>query len=98
MSADVIAVFIEHFSDKATEASIDAVAKTHENVIVGSIMEHIEADGIHSSGFACYLPTNSKPYNAMMTMRSWTISLAKRLGVIGLMDVQWATKSEYVYI
>lgn len=103
MSADVVVesehpVLIDHFLDNAIEVDVDAVADTHGNVVIGGIMEHIEAAGIHSGDSACSLPPISIPYNAMVTIRSWTVALAKKLGVIGLMNVQWAVQGEQVYI
>eukprot|EP00178_Gracilaria_changii_P007159 TRINITY_DN2293_c0_g1_i1.p2 TRINITY_DN2293_c0_g1~~TRINITY_DN2293_c0_g1_i1.p2 ORF type:complete len:1199 (+),score=213.03 TRINITY_DN2293_c0_g1_i1:368-3964(+) len=91
-------VLIDHFLDNAIEVDVDAIADTHGNVVIGGIMEHIEAAGIHSGDSACSIPTLSIPYNAMVRIRSWTIALAKRLGVIGLMNVQWAVQGETVYI
>lgn len=103
MSADVVVesehpVLIDHFLDNATEVDVDAVADMHGNIVIGGIMEHIEAAGIHSGDSACSLPTISIPYNAMVTIRSWTTALAKRLGVVGLMNVQWAVQGENVFI
>lgn len=103
MNADVVVesehpVLIDHFLDNATEIDVDAVADMHGNVVIGGIMQHIEAAGIHSGDSACSLPTISIPYNAMVTVRAWTTALAKRLGVIGLMNVQWAVQGEDVYI
>lgn len=91
-------VLIDHFLDNAIEVDVDAVADTQGNVVIGGIMEHIEAAGIHSGDSACSIPTISIPYNAMVTIRSWTTALAKRLGVIGLMNVQWAVQGENVFI
>ncbi|KAI0565700.1 carbamoyl-phosphate synthase pyrimidine-specific large chain [Gracilaria domingensis] len=103
MSADVVVesehpVLIDHFLDNAIEVDVDAIADMHGNVVIGGIMEHIEAAGIHSGDSACSIPTLSIPYNAMVRIRSWTVALAKRLGVIGLMNVQWAVQGETVYI
>lgn len=103
MTADVVVesehpVLIDHFLDNATEVDVDAIADTQGHVVIGGIMEHIEAAGIHSGDSACSIPTISIPYNAMVTIRSWTVALAKRLGVIGLMNVQWAVQGENVFI
>lgn len=103
MSADVVVesehpVLIDRFLDNAIEVDVDAIADMHGNVVIGGIMEHIEAAGIHSGDSACSIPTHSVPYNALVTIRSWTTALAKRLGVIGLMNVQWAVQGESVYI
>lgn len=103
MSADVVVesehpVLIDRFLDNAIEVDVDAIADTHGNVVIGGIMEHIEAAGIHSGDSACSIPTQSVPYNALVTIRAWTCALARRLGVIGLMNVQWAVQGESVYI
>lgn len=103
MKADVVVesehpVLIDRFLNNAIEVDVDAIADLHGNVVIGGIMEHIEAAGIHSGDSACSIPTNSVPYNALVTIRSWTIALAKRLNVIGLMNVQWAVQGEDVYI
>lgn len=103
MSADVVVesehpVLIDRFLDNAIEVDVDAVADMHGNVVIGGIMEHIEAAGIHSGDSACSLPPISVSYNAMVTIRSWTTALAKRLNVLGLMNVQWAVQGENVFI
>ena len=92
MSTDVIVesehpVIIDHFANNATEIDEDAVADMLDNVLVGGIMEHIEAAGSHSGESVCSLPTISVPYNAMAAVRAWTIALAKQLSAVGLMNV-----------
>lgn len=103
MTADVVVqsehpVLIDRFLDNAIEVDVDAIADLHGNVVIGGIMEHIEAAGIHSGDSACSIPTISVPYNALVTIRAWTVALAKRLGVIGLMNVQWAVQGDVVFI
>jgi carbamoyl-phosphate synthase large subunit len=103
MSADVVVesehpVLIDYFLANAIEVDVDTISDTHGNVVIGGIMEHIEAAGIHSGDSACSLPTQTVPYDAMVTIRRWTIALAKRLNVVGLMNVQWAVRGEDVYI
>ena len=66
--------------------------------VIGGIMEHIEQAGIHSGDSACSLPTISLPDAALATIRDWTVKLAKRLNVIGLMNIQFAVKGDQVYI
>lgn len=103
MSADVVVesehpVLIDYFLANATEVDVDTISDSFGNVVIGGIMEHIEAAGIHSGDSACSLPAQTISYNAMVTIRKWTIALAKRLGVIGLMNIQWAVRGDDVYI
>jgi carbamoyl-phosphate synthase large subunit len=103
MSADVVVesehpVLIDYFLANAVEVDVDTISDTYGNVVIGGILEHVEAAGIHSGDSACCLPTQTVPYNAMVTIRKWTIALAKRLNVVGLMNIQWAVRGEEVYI
>uniref|UniRef100_A0A7S3EGL8 Carbamoyl phosphate synthase arginine-specific large chain, chloroplastic n=2 Tax=Rhodosorus marinus TaxID=101924 RepID=A0A7S3EGL8_9RHOD len=103
MTADVVVesehpVLIDRFLTNATEVDVDALADSEGNVVIGGIMEHIEEAGIHSGDSACSLPTVSISYNAMVTIRGWSVALAKRLKVVGLMNIQWAVQGEDVYI
>lgn len=103
MSADVVVesehpVLIDYFLADAIEVDVDAIADTFGNVVIGGILQHIEAAGIHSGDSACSLPAQTVPYNAMVTIRKWTIALAKRMNVIGLMNIQWAVRGDDVYI
>jgi carbamoyl-phosphate synthase large subunit len=60
------------------------------NVVIGGIMEHIEQAGVHSGDSACSLPTQTIPESALATIREWTPKLARRLGVVGLINIQYA--------
>ncbi|MEM9945962.1 MAG: carbamoyl phosphate synthase large subunit, partial [Cyanobacteria bacterium P01_D01_bin.36] len=62
------------------------------------IMEHIEQAGIHSGDSACSLPPITLSDAALSTIRDWTFKLAKRLKVIGLMNIQYAIQGDQVYI
>jgi len=77
---------------------VDAIADHTGQVVIGGIMEHIEQAGIHSGDSACSLPTMTLPPVALATIRDWTTKLAKRLKVIGLMNIQFAVKGDQVYI
>ncbi|KAA8491831.1 Carbamoyl-phosphate synthase large chain [Porphyridium purpureum] len=91
-------VLIDSFLSNAIEVDVDAIADAQGNVVIGGIMEHIEQAGIHSGDSACSLPTVTIPYEAMVTIRQWTVALARRLKVVGLMNVQWAVQGSTVYI
>ncbi|MGG6238569.1 carbamoyl-phosphate synthase large subunit [Nodosilinea sp. AN01ver1] len=91
-------ILIDKFLENAIEVDVDAIADHTGQVVIGGIMEHIEQAGIHSGDSACSLPTITLPPAALATIRDWTMKLAKRLNVIGLMNIQFAVKGEQVYI
>ncbi len=87
-------VLIDHFLEGAIEVDVDAIADSQGHVVIGGIMEHIEEAGIHSGDSACAIPTFSLSKSTLDTIREWTIALAKRLQVVGLMNVQYAVQVE----
>ena len=91
-------ILIDKFLENAIEVDVDAIADHTGQVVIGGIMEHIEQAGIHSGDSACSLPTMTLPPEALATIRDWTKKLAKRLNVIGLMNIQFAVKGDQVYI
>jgi carbamoyl-phosphate synthase large subunit len=90
-------VLIDRFLEDAFECDVDALADG-ERVVIGGIMQHIEDAGIHSGDSACVLPPYLITERDMQTMREQTIALAKALGVIGLINVQYAIKNRVVYV
>ena len=91
-------ILIDKFLENAIEVDVDAIADHTGQVVIGGIMEHIEQAGIHSGDSACSLPTMTLPPAALATIRDWTVKLAKRLKVLGLMNIQFAVKGDQVYI
>ncbi|MEE3719666.1 carbamoyl-phosphate synthase large subunit [Tumidithrix elongata RA019] len=98
-------ILIDQFLEGAIEVDVDAIADASGNVVIGGIMEHIEEAGIHSGDSACSIPTFSLSDTVLTTIREWTVKLAKRLKVIGLMNIQYAvqvsinnSKQEKVFI
>lgn len=91
-------ILIDKFLEEAVEVDVDAIADATGAVVIGGIMEHIEQAGIHSGDSACSIPTITLPEQSLATIREWTVKLAKRLQVVGLMNVQFAVKGEQVYI
>jgi len=83
-------VLVDKYLNGATELDVDALADVHGNVVIGGIMEHIEEAGVHSGDSACALPTQSISFEALTTIREWTPALAKSLGVVGLINIQYA--------
>src|SRR5580692_11057425 len=90
-------VLIDRYLNDAIEVDVDCIAD-HETVYVAGVMEHIEEAGIHSGDSACALP----PYTlapAMVTeLKAETEAMAKALGVVGLMNVQYAIQDDVVFV
>ncbi|MFE4106556.1 carbamoyl-phosphate synthase large subunit [Almyronema epifaneia] len=91
-------ILIDKFLENAIEVDVDAIADHTGAVVIGGIMEHIEQAGIHSGDSACSLPSITLSSAALSTIRDWTTKLAKRLQVIGLMNIQFAVQGDQVYI
>jgi carbamoyl-phosphate synthase large subunit len=66
--------------------------------VIGGIMQHIEQAGIHSGDSACSIPPYSLSQEIQDEMRRQTVAMAKELGVIGLMNVQFAVKGNDIYV
>ncbi|HEY8164471.1 MAG TPA: carbamoyl-phosphate synthase large subunit [Gemmatimonadaceae bacterium] len=90
-------VLIDSFLEDAFEADVDAISDG-ENVVIGGVMQHIEDAGIHSGDSACVLPPYLISEADLATMRSHTIEFAKALGVVGLINAQYAVKGGVVYV
>jgi len=91
-------ILVDQYLENAVEIDVDAIADTTGHVVIGGIMEHIEQAGIHSGDSACSLPSVSLSPTVLEQIRTWTIQLAKALNVVGLMNIQFATQGEQVYI
>lgn len=91
-------ILIDKFLENAIEVDVDAIADHTGEVMIGGIMEHIEQAGIHSGDSACAIPTLSLSPAVLATIRTWSVQLAKRLQVVGLMNLQLAVQKEQVYI
>ncbi|RPJ67739.1 MAG: carbamoyl-phosphate synthase large subunit, partial [Acidobacteria bacterium] len=91
-------VLIDRFLEDAFELDVDAVADATGAVVIGGIMEHIEEAGIHSGDSSCVLPSYLVAERHLETIRDWTRQIARALGVVGLMNVQYAIKDETVYV
>jgi carbamoyl-phosphate synthase large subunit len=90
-------VLIDRFLEDAFEADVDAISDG-SSVVIGGIMQHIEDAGIHSGDSACVLPPYLISAEDMDTMRRHSVALAKALGVVGLINVQFAIKEGVVYV
>ena len=90
-------VLIDSFLEDAFEADVDALCDgTH--VVIGGIMQHIEDAGVHSGDSACVLPPYLLSGAVLDEIRELTRKFALELGVVGLLNVQYAIKNEVVYV
>jgi len=90
-------VLIDRFLADAIEVDVDAICDG-ECVVVGGIMEHIEEAGVHSGDSACSLPPYSLAPERVEEIIVATRKLALEIGVLGLMNVQFAVKDEQIYV
>jgi carbamoyl-phosphate synthase large subunit len=91
-------ILIDKFLEDAFEFDVDAVADQTGAVVIGGIMEHIEEAGIHSGDSSCVVPPFICPKEHLATIRDYTRRIARALKVVGLMNVQYATKDNVVYV
>ena len=90
-------VLIDSFLEDAFEADVDAICDGTQ-CIIGGVMQHIEDAGIHSGDSACVLPPYLITEDQVEQMREHTRAFALRLGVVGLINVQYAIKHGQVYV
>jgi carbamoyl-phosphate synthase large subunit len=90
-------ILVDKFLEDALEIDVDAISDG-ERVVVGGVMEHVEKAGIHSGDSACALPPYSLGDDQIATIKRQTRALALELGVIGLLNIQFAIKNETVYV
>ncbi len=90
-------VLLDHFLNDAVEVDVDALSDGRQ-VIIGGIMEHIEEAGVHSGDSACSLPPYSLGPAIQDRLRDQVRAMALELGVIGLMNTQFAIQGENIYV
>jgi len=95
--SDDAPILIDRFLDNALECEADALADG-ARVFVPTVMEHIEMAGIHSGDSACVIPTINITPEQTETIREYTRKIAGELGVVGLMNIQYAIHRGKVYV
>jgi carbamoyl-phosphate synthase large subunit len=90
-------VLLDRFLDHAKEIDVDAICDG-EDVLIGGIMEHIEQAGVHSGDSACSIPPYSLSLVVQDELRRQMRLMAFELGVIGLMNAQFAIRGDEVYV
>ena len=90
-------ILIDRYLENAIEAEADAIADG-EDAFVPAVMEHIEQAGIHSGDSACVIPPVGIPEHHLETIRTYTRTIAREMGVVGLMNIQYAICDDRVYV
>jgi carbamoyl-phosphate synthase large subunit len=90
-------ILLDQFLEGALELDVDCLSDGKHSVVAG-VMEHIEAAGIHSGDSACILPAIHLEPSVLKKVHEYTIRLAEEIGVLGLMNVQYAIKDQTVYV
>ncbi len=90
-------VLLDHFLDAAVEVDVDCICDG-KDVLIGGIMEHIEQAGVHSGDSACSLPPNTLSAEVQDKLREQARVMALELGVVGLMNTQFAIQGDDIYV
>jgi len=90
-------VLIDRFLEGAIEVDVDAVCDGAD-VFIGAVMEHIEEAGVHSGDSSCQIPPATLSDDELDVIEDITRRLARRLGVIGLLNLQLAVKDERIWV
>jgi len=90
-------VLLDSYLSGAIEVDVDALCDGTD-VHVAGIMEHIEEAGVHSGDSACCLPPHTLPAETVEELKRQTVAMARKLNVVGLMNVQFAIKGGEIYV
>jgi carbamoyl-phosphate synthase large subunit len=90
-------IFLDRFLENAIEVDVDALSDGSE-AWVGGVMQHVEEAGIHSGDSACVLPPHSLGDEMLEEIRAQTRAIALGLGVVGLLNVQFAVHGDELYV
>ncbi|KDD75698.1 L chain of carbamoyl-phosphate synthase [Helicosporidium sp. ATCC 50920] len=91
-------VLVDKFLEGADELDVDAIADKDGNVVICGILQHIEQAGVHSGDSACSIPPQSLSPKCAALIRDWTPRLARALGVVGFLNVQYAVQGDELFI
>ena len=91
-------VLVDRFLEGAIEVDIDALRDAAGEVLIAGVMEHVEEAGVHSGDSACALPPQTIAPELVATLEGHTRAIAEALGVIGLLNVQFAVKDNLGYV
>ncbi|MGH9164947.1 MAG: carbamoyl-phosphate synthase large subunit, partial [Acidimicrobiales bacterium] len=91
-------VLIDRFLEDATEVDVDALRDATGEVLIGAVMEHVEEAWVHSGDSACAIPPPTLSAPVIESIEAYTTAIADALGVIGLLNVQYAVQRTHVYV
>jgi carbamoyl-phosphate synthase large subunit len=91
-------ILLDSFLEDAIEVDVDAVRDTSGDLFIAGVMEHVEEAGVHSGDSACALPPQSLSADVLAALEENTRRIAAALGVVGLINVQYAVKNEEVFV
>ena len=91
-------VLVDRFVEDAIEVDVDAVRDEGGEVLIAGIMEHVEEAGVHSGDSACALPPQTLGAGVVAELETHTRAIAEALGVVGLVNVQFAVRDSHVYV
>jgi carbamoyl-phosphate synthase large subunit len=91
-------VLIDRFLEGALEVDVDAVCDDAGDVFIGAVMEHIEEAGVHSGDSSCQIPPATLSDDELDVIEDITRRIARRLGVVGLLNLQLAVKDEKMWV
>ncbi|MBO8232046.1 carbamoyl phosphate synthase large subunit [Prochlorococcus marinus str. MU1402] len=83
-------ILLDQYLNNAIEIDVDALCDSAGSVVIAGLMEHVEPAGIHSGDSACCLPSISLSKSTLDVVKNWTKLIAKRLNVVGLINLQFA--------
>ncbi len=86
-------ILLDQYLNNAIEIDVDALCDSEGSVVIAGLMEHVEPAGIHSGDSACCLPSISLSASTLNKVKVWTRLIARRLNVIGLINLQFAVKN-----
>jgi len=89
-----IEIYLDHFLEDSIEVDVDALCDG-EAVWIAGIMQHVEEAGVHSGDSACVLPPHSLGEEMLAQIREQTAGIARALGVVGLLNVQFAIHKQH---
>jgi len=91
-------VLVDRFLEDATEVDVDSIRDRTGDFVIGGIMEHVEEAGVHSGDSACVLPPYSLSPETIAVLGDYSRRIADALGVVGLINVQYAVKNGQVFV
>jgi carbamoyl-phosphate synthase large subunit len=91
-------VLVDRFLEDAVEVDVDAIRDRAGEVLIGGVLEHVEEAGVHSGDSACAIPPQTLQPWLVEVIEAYTRAIAEALGVVGLLNVQYAVQGTQVFV